>query len=118
MLRFYQDERADGCDIEEDGDMLLFQWGCFDWGEGESFELKITRQFIDGGGEEEDIHQLSLSFKFVPNASLRKAREGNRWCSAPEGLGEFRAFIVSSAAYRAVVKQQPIKVTLEYGVAG
>src|SRR5260370_27897402 len=71
MLALYQDERADGCEIDEDGDMLLYQWGCYDWGQGETFEFNITRQFMDGAGEEEDIRQLSLTFKFKPSESLR-----------------------------------------------
>jgi hypothetical protein len=35
MLAFYRDERAAGCPIDADGDMLLFQWGTYDWGEGD-----------------------------------------------------------------------------------
>jgi hypothetical protein len=118
LLRFYREERAEGCAIDEDGDMLLFEWGCFDWGEGESFELKITRQFMGGGGEDEEIRQLSLTFKFSPSASLRNAGQGNRWCSTPDGLDEFRSFITASPATKAVAESQPIKVTLRYGVAG
>src|SRR5438874_3186994 len=69
VLDFYQNERADGCPMADDGDMLLYQWGCYDWSDGESFELNITRQLIEGG-EDEDIRQLSLTFRFVPNATL------------------------------------------------
>src|SRR5262245_54775822 len=71
MLGFYQDERADGCEIDEDGDMLLYQWGCYDWGQGESFEFNITRQFIAATAEDEDIRQLSLKFKFKTSEPLR-----------------------------------------------
>ena len=27
LLAFYEEDRAEGCLIDEDGDMLLFQWG-------------------------------------------------------------------------------------------
>jgi hypothetical protein len=118
MLAFYQDERADGCEIDEDGDMLLYQWGCYDWGQGESFEFNITRQFMDAAGEDEEIRQLSLTFKFKPSDSLRKLADGNRWCHVPDEIREFRSFIESSAAYKAVAKAKPAAVTLELQVAG
>jgi hypothetical protein len=31
MLELYSDVRADGCDLEQDGDMLLYQWGTYAW---------------------------------------------------------------------------------------
>ena len=62
MLAFYGSVRFDDVDLAADGDMLLYQWGAYDWGEGESFEFDITRQLILGTGEDEDIFQLSLTF--------------------------------------------------------
>src|SRR5688572_20396299 len=35
MLDFYQDHRPADCAQIPDGDMLLFQWGTYDWGQGE-----------------------------------------------------------------------------------
>ena len=32
MAAFYRDVRAEDCDLDADGDMLLFQWGVYDWG--------------------------------------------------------------------------------------
>ena len=42
LFDFYRDNRADGAVFEQhdDADMLLFQWGTYDWGEGEHFSLK------------------------------------------------------------------------------
>jgi hypothetical protein len=117
MLAFYKDERADGC-LKRNGDMLLYQWGCYDWGEGESFEFDITRQFIDGAGEDEDIRQLSLTFQFRPTKSLRKLKDGNRWCHSPKELNDFRRFIDSSAPYEAIAMALPARVSLESGIAG
>jgi len=118
MLSFYENERADGCKMGEDGDMLLYQWGCYDWGQGEAFEFNITRQFVDAAGEDEGIRQLSLTFRFTPGESLCKLAEGNRWCHSPDEVAQFRSFIESSAAYTAVAKAEPAEVTLELQVAG
>jgi hypothetical protein len=39
MLDFYRDVRAQGVDLDDDGDMLLFQWGTYDWdGAGRTFQ--------------------------------------------------------------------------------
>lgn len=73
MLAFYAEERADDCDLEEDGDMLLFQWGLFDWGKGEFLEINITRQFI---GDAEEPRQLSLTFQFDPACALKGLKDG------------------------------------------
>ena len=118
MLAFYRDHRAAGCRIDADGDMLLFQWGTYDWGEGEAFEVEITRQFILGDGDDEDIFQLSLTFRFQPTMALRQLADGNRWCHAPEEIEAFRAFIHSSSPYAAITPEAPSEVRLEYGGAG
>lgn len=113
MLDFYRDVRAEGCDLTGDGDMLLFQWGTYDLGGERTFRFDLTRQFIvetpDG---DLPISQLSLTFHFAPSADLDQAGEGDRWCDTPDGLGDFEAFIASSAARRAVGASRASKVEL------
>ena len=118
MLRFYADEPVDGLADGDMADMLLFQWGVFDWGHGESFEFDITRQLIFGGSEDEDIFQLSLTFRFVPTDDLRNLPEGNRWCSSRAELEDFRHFVLRSAPYAALNKKLASSVDLHYGCAG
>ena len=36
MLAFYRDERAEGCRFERDADMLLYDWGTYNWGRANS----------------------------------------------------------------------------------
>ena len=114
MLAYYAEERADGCDIDEDGDMLLFQWGTHDWGDGPAFEVSIVRQLIVADVEEEEPRQLDLRFRFAPAAGA-SAGDANRWCESPDGLGAFRRFVVGSAALKAVGKQTSESVELRYG---
>ena len=68
MFEFYRLHRADDCPPESDGDMLLYQWGTY--GRDGCFELDLTRQFIVGDSEDENIWQLSLTFKFASIAEL------------------------------------------------
>jgi hypothetical protein len=119
MLAFYRDERAEGCRFERDADMLLFEWGVYNWGRGEFFDLSITRQLIhDSSGEDEDIWQLGLTFKFSPTHPLRAVGQGHRWCHDLGELEEFERFLRASAAFQAVVALIPNTVELRYECAG
>ncbi|HEY3763411.1 MAG TPA: hypothetical protein VGN23_16820 [Verrucomicrobiae bacterium] len=120
MLDFYRGIRAERCELDQRGDMLLFQWGAYDWGEGLTFQVDITRQFIDTEDEDEDnaISQLSFKFHFLPSTALNVIKSGNHWCKTPDELADFEAFIVNSDAYRAVEALGPSKVVIDYGIAG
>ena len=111
MFDFYADERADGCEIEDDGDMLLFQWGTNDWGDGEAFEVSITRQLT---ATNDDPRQLALTFRFDPAYAPKGASEGNRWCESPKDLDEFRRFVAESKAMEIACKVVPESVELRY----
>jgi hypothetical protein len=115
MLDFYRDVRVEGCPLEDDGDMLLFQWGTYDWGHGPLFEFDTTRQFGESALEGDDaISQLSFTFHFTPSAQIDLLGQGSRWCYTPEGLSDFAAFIASTAVYRTVAEFRASKVTLTY----
>jgi uncharacterized protein (DUF2237 family) len=118
MLGFYRDVRARDCDIAQDGDMLLFQWGICDWAHGEHFEFNIALQFMVSPGEDEDIWQLSLTFRFAPDDALRALDSGDRWCYSPQQVEEFATFVRGTAAYVAVAERRPASVSLDYGCAG
>jgi hypothetical protein len=115
MLVYYAEERAEGCDVARDGDMLLFQWGTYEWwGQSPAFEVNITRQLRVADDEETEPQQLRLTFRFAPEAGVA-AGAGNRWCESPDGLSEFRLFVAESAAMQLVGHQVPDSVELRYG---
>lgn len=105
MMAFYRDVRAEECDLEADGDMLLFQWGTYDWGDGPRFEFDITRQFILGAGDDDDITQLHITFRFKPDETLQSIAAGDRWCRTPSELTDFSSFIEGQPAYHAVASR-------------
>jgi hypothetical protein len=117
---FYRDIRAKGCESKGvDGDMLLFQWGTYDWGKGKYFNLDLTRQFVlEGTEDDEGIFQLHLIFLYAPVPMLESLAEGNRWCRSPAELQGFETFVRSSSAYRAALLQTSAKVELSYEAAG
>ncbi len=78
MFSFYEAVKPDGCD-PDDGDMLLFEWGTYDWGQGENFQVGITRQFVETDQEDDDaISQLSVTYRFEPTAERRGLGEPPR----------------------------------------
>ena len=116
MFEFYRHERAEDCSPDADGDMLLYQWGTYDWGEGEAFEIDLTRQFLTDDPEDENMWQLSLRFRFLPTDPLRALGDGNKWCPEPRpgAVDYLKKFVRDSAAFRAVNQAQPMKVDLTF----
>ena len=115
MLAYYAEERADGCPIDQDGDMLLFQWGTNDWGgKGPAFEISIVRQLIVPDDEDQEPRQLDLRFRFEPAAGASLGR-ATRWCESPDDLPDFRRFLTESPALQAVGQLLPELVELRYG---
>ena len=96
-LDLYEGVRIDGTALEEDGDMLLFQWGSYDWGQGRHFDLDLTRQAIPSGQEDPPILQLHCTYRYDPG-QFADIVAGNRWCSTPGGADEFRQFVLNSGA--------------------
>jgi hypothetical protein len=95
--------------------MLLFQWGIFDFGQGETFHYDITRQFVVSGSSGDDgMSQLSLTVHFGVSNALRGV-DGNRWCKSLANAVEFERFINASEATRAVEGLKPLRVTLDWG---
>lgn len=118
-LAFYRSIRCLGLSDEQQSDMLLFQWGVFDWGKGPRFEFDITRQFISAGKIDDDaISQFRCTAYFAPTAELRAIPVSNRWCDSVRDLDVFSKFILGSAAYRAVRAIKPSNISTTWGLAG
>jgi hypothetical protein len=118
VIQFYLSVRAEGCDLDGDGDMLLFQYGTYDWGDGPQFELDLTRQLVfDADDEDPEIWHLSLTFLFDPTPMFEAVGNGERWCSSPADVEAQRDFMLASAAY-AVASATPLRrVRLSYASA-
>lgn len=115
MFSFYQSVAAEGCDTP-DGDMLLFQWGTYDWGAGKHFEINITRQFIEPEDEESAaISQLGLTFRFEPTPERDALGAANRWCGSQAESLIAREFVFESSAFTAIADQQAVTIELSHG---
>lgn len=119
MLRFYSEHRVDGCGEDAQADMLLFQWGTYDLGEGRRFELDITRQVVLPEEDDDDaIWQLHLTYQFLPADDLAGLGSGSSWCESCEHCGAFAKFIHATPAFQAVAERLPYSVEILYECAG
>jgi hypothetical protein len=94
---------------------LLFQWGTNNWGKGKSFELNMTRQFVEPELQADDfISQLSLTYKFMPAPEFDAVGAGNSWDDAPSVFENFLGFVFSSLQFILVADKSPKEVELDW----
>jgi hypothetical protein len=115
MIRFYTTVPGQGLAAEDSADMLLFQFGTWNWGKGEFFEFDITRQFIEAGKEDDDaISQLRCVFSYAPTPELSALGDAYRWCESRSDIAALRSFIVSTEAYRTALRLVPVSRTIDW----
>jgi len=123
LLDVFAVTRVLGCDIENGGDMLLFQWGTYGAGSEERFDIDLTRQLSkevvldpdQPGLVDTELHQLSVTFRFAPTDELRQLEDGDRWCDNPEGVAAFAEYVLASGPMAAVGHRQDGELELWQG---
>jgi hypothetical protein len=99
--------------------MLLYQWGTYDWGHGQAFELDLTRQVIIPDEEDDDaIWQLHVTYRFEPRQDLQALGQGDRWSSDFGSLDEFVDFVRSTPVYAAIGARRADDVSVYFECAG
>lgn len=94
VFNFYRHERASGL-AEFESDMLLFQFGIYDWGAGPFFEIDITRQFIELKRDDDEYvySQFRLTCRYSPSDEMAAFGGEERWCSDVSELESFAAWV-------------------------
>ncbi len=115
FLAYYQTVPFETVGLENDGDMLLFQYGTYDWGQGEHFQINLTRQLIGMHDEEEEqedhMYQLQVTLSYKP-ADFASVESFNKWSSDCSTLDEFKEIILTSAGYQAALNHLPVKLEI------
>ncbi|MCL1971600.1 MAG: hypothetical protein FWG57_01250 [Endomicrobia bacterium] len=94
-IELFDNTKVEEVDSEYvDTDMLLFQYGTYDWGSGENFEFNITRQFIFADADEPFQLSLTLFFDAVEIESY------DCWSMNFETIEDFVNDIKSSQGYK------------------
>ena len=108
LIDYYVELDFPELDRADDGDMLLFQYGTYDRGDGLFFEIDFTRQFYQFFADDEDheIIQQSFTFYFDPDR-FRHIASFDIWSNAVATLDDFRATILNSQGYREALAHRP-----------
>lgn len=117
MRDFFSDTPVRGTE-PEDGDALLAQYGTYDWGDGEHFELDLTRQLIYGDRGDDDMFQLNCTFRFTPTDELRGTGQGNLWSFDAPSVDAFFADAMRLQGFRVVRETRPRPVGLDVFYGG
>jgi hypothetical protein len=110
MLRFYAGVRVNGCDPADDEDMLLLDWGSYDWGQGRAYEIDLSRQVLIPGRTDEAVIQLHVVYRFPNEGELAKIPVGNDWWGSPGSVDQFGDALGSNVAVAATASADPISV--------
>lgn len=112
MLAFYRQVRVANCQLDQDGDMLVFQWGATDVGAKETFRYELIRQFIVPGDEDHDgMSELSLALQYPMTDALRSL-QGLMECPSPAESDKLEQFIGSHETTKALCSLVPLQLTL------
>jgi hypothetical protein len=108
-VNFYEMYPCDGCDPQEDADMLLFQCGVYDWGEGKNFEVDFVRQFIlnDDDGEYDHIEMIRFTFYYPATLTEGRSIEFRIWSKECSSLAEFRQKVTEAHGFRLALNMKP-----------
>jgi hypothetical protein len=114
-MRVLAAERPVDIAPDELSDLLLAEYGTYDWGEGEHFELGITRQFgFEEDGEYSHMCQLHCTFLFEPTDELRALDRGTLWSTG--SIEEFfeGALALKGFSSPAVTESAPLRLEVFY----
>ena len=111
ILEFYENYKAAAEIINPDDDMLLFQYGTYDWGgKGRQFELNLTRQIIDANDEEYYQVKLTLYYKA---ADIGEIENYNLWSIDTESIKTWEETIVETNGFKRAAKVKPFDFKIE-----
>jgi hypothetical protein len=103
VVTFYREVRIGAAvpDTGSDEDMLLFQYGIYNWydARGEYFGLDMTRQLITEEEEEQVICQLSFAFEFDA-APFSGVNHYNCWSPMLSALTDWASSQKATAGFK------------------
>ena len=107
-LGFYGTVRA-AVSPEPDSDMMLFEWGTFDWGNGEFFQVSMTRQFTEKRlfGGDPRLSQLHARVYFDSPTRFATLGKSHIWCHSIEELGDFTLTVMNGSIVDATATLSP-----------
>jgi hypothetical protein len=111
MIADYEGTAIMGCDREHGGDMLLAQWGTYDFFGQPEYHFDVTRQFIITAFEDGPMTQLGVTLRYEPRDELN--HEGNIWNAEYPTLEAFRHAVEGAPGFQAVADRATPTVSID-----
>ncbi|MGH1335249.1 MAG: hypothetical protein ACRBFS_03910 [Aureispira sp.] len=102
---FYYENDIKRYKKENDGDLILLEYGMYDWGQGRYFQLDLTRQFY----KPTNIKQLQLTLFYDPMVTEIAALEATNFWSGGYEKKTWIEKAKTTAAFEVLEKQPLIK---------
>ncbi len=113
VVDFYRLARFQDCKLDDNGDMLLFQWGIYDWGDGKFFDIDFTRQLIDCKNDDRPITQVSFRIAHPVVEDMTNIPPGNFWCEHLDFANRFLEDVYESRPYQIALRSEPNRIDLK-----
>ncbi len=110
MIDFYNEYQIQKVDSTiPDSDMLLFEYGIYDWqdGKGENFTISIVRQFYIEDEENEGFSQLHLVLYFDKDEFKGAEASSNKWSVDFENIDEWKQYVIKMPGFKLVEEKHP-----------
>jgi hypothetical protein len=117
-IDFYTNFKIDGVDIDiPDYDMLLFQYGTYDWhdGKGEKFSVDFTRQFYIESDENEEFYQLRFALYFNKE-TFSDVKSLNKWSIDFTSRDEWSRYIRDTEGFKKAESLEPVFFDIRLGL--
>jgi len=111
----YREKRAWWLSSGPDSDMLLFQWGTYDRGDGNYFQVDLVRQFVHRNfTSDPPLSQLHATTFFEEAKDLTELGASDFWCESRDTLGAFHESIVATPVYVGMLDEHPIRSEIRW----
>ena len=111
IIDFYRNYNTDIGSENADDDMLLFQYGTYDWdGSGGKFEFNLTRQIADP--DDEEFHQVKLTLYYKPE-DIGEIESFNLWSIDKPTIDDWQKNIKDTEGFKRATKARPFDYKVE-----
>ncbi len=111
IIDFYKNYKTDADSESADDDMLLFQYGIYDWdGSGEKFEFNLTRKIADR--DDEEFYQVKLTL-YYKAADIGEIESFNLWSIDKPTIDDWQKTIRDTEGFVRATKARPFDYKVE-----
>jgi hypothetical protein len=111
ILDFYKNYKTDTGSENGDDDMLLFQYGTYDWdGKGGKFEFNLTRQIADP--DDDGYYQVKLTL-YYKSADIGEIESFNLWSIDEPTIEEWTKVIMDTEGFKRATKVKTFDYKVE-----